>query len=331
VKRKLILIFLVLVLGVFAAIRILGSKSSDEKSEAADHAGTEHANDEANAEEHADNAHGKEGHVELSPEAIKNADLQIETVSSLKINTTLSVYGKIAANEEAVAHIMPRFPGIVKAVNKRLGDTVQKGEVLAVVESNESLRTYEIRSDIAGTITSKDVTLGELAKGDSPIFVVTDLTTVWVDLNVYRQDFPRLKKGQPVEIDVGDESPPILSTISYLSPFGAESTQTMLARAVIPNPNRDLLPGLFVTAEVRIAEVMAPVAVKLSALQILNDNPVVFVQEGDAFEAREVKLGVRDRENVAIISGLADGDNYVSGNSFILKAELGKHEAAHEH
>jgi cobalt-zinc-cadmium efflux system membrane fusion protein len=98
----------------------------------------------------------------------------------------------------------------------------------------------------------------------------------------------------------------------------------MLARVVLPNPKGDLRPGLFVTAQIAVGEVDAPVAVKVSALQTWKDKPVVFVDVGDAFEARAVELGERDNEMVEVLSGLLPGDPYVSENSFNLKAELGK-------
>jgi cobalt-zinc-cadmium efflux system membrane fusion protein len=330
-KRQLILIFLVLAVGLFGAWRILGTNSRAAGPESRQDAKNEPGNDHAGEHKDGHPTNGAEEHIELSPEALRNANLEIEIASSKKIKTLLPLYGKIVANEEAVTEVMPRFPGIVKAVHKRLGDAVQKGEVLALVESNESLRTYEIRSELSGTITSKDVTLGEFVKGDSSIFVVSDLSSVWVDLSVFRQDFPRLEIGQSVDVQVRDGSPPIQSTISYVSPFGAESTQTMLARTAIPNPTGDLRPGFFVTADVLTSEALVQVAVKTSALQTFEEKAVVFVQEGDAFKARPVTTGARDREFTEVISGLEAGASYAATNSFILKAELGKAEAAHDH
>jgi len=104
----------------------------------------------ADGDEQGHKDHEKEGYVELTAEALKNANLEVKEAAPAKIKTTLSLYGKIAANEEAVVHVTPRYPGVVKAINKRLGDSVQKGEVLAVVENNDSLRSYEIRSDLSG-------------------------------------------------------------------------------------------------------------------------------------------------------------------------------------
>lgn len=318
-KKQLILIPVIAILVAIIGWKILSSKQP-RKNEQAEH--TEHGPGH-------DKEHEKEGHVELSAEALKNAKLKIEEAGPAKIKSLLPLYGKIAANEEALAHVQPRFPGIVKEVRKRLGDQVGKGETLAVIESNESLRTYEVQAGIAGTIIAKDVTIGELAKDDRTLFTVADLSTVWVNLSVFRKDFDLLKVGEEVEIH--DTSGTINAKLDYISPFGAETSQTALARCVIPNPGGRMRPGLFVTAEIATAQVDAPVAVRVSALQTREEKPVVFVQEGDAFEAREVELGPRDSDFVEVLSGLLPGDKYVSENSFILKAEIGKSEAAHEH
>lgn len=323
-KKQFILISLIALVAAIAGWKILTAKPATPKAEAAESGEGAGHGEGAQGDEH-----GEEGRVQLSAEALKNAELTIEEAGPAKIKSFLPLYGKIGANEEAMAHVQPRFPGIVKEVRKRLGDRVSKGETLAVIESNESLRPYEVKAEIDGTIISKDVTIGELAKDDRTLFTIADLSTVWVDLSVFRKDFDLLKVGE--EVVIHDAAGTISAKVDYISPFGAESSQTALARCVIPNPGGRMRPGLFVTAEIATAKVDAAVAVRVSALQTREEKPVVFVQEGDAFEAREVKLGVRDSEFVEVLSGLSPGDKYAARNSFILKAELGKGEVAHEH
>ncbi len=265
------------------------------------------------------------GRVELSEKQAKNAKLDVEVAGPAKINVSLELTGKITFNEDAMANVSARYPGVVKAVYKGLGDRVQKGEALALIESSESLRDYQVNSDISGTIIKKEVTIGELARDDKPIFMVADLSTVWVDFSVFPRDSKRVKLGQVVQIDYADN----LSTrskISYIAPFGSENTQSTLARAVVPNPDGLLRPGLFVTGELFVEEIEAPVAVRPSAIQNVNEKTVIFTAEGVVFEAREVELGTNDGSYVQVLSGLNAGDRYVAGNSFLLKAELGKSE-----
>jgi cobalt-zinc-cadmium efflux system membrane fusion protein len=272
-----------------------------------------------------------ENRVRLAPGQLEAAGVIVATAEPATIRERVVLNGRIAANEDALAHVMPRFPGIVRSVHKRLGDEVARGDLLAVIESNESLQTYELRAPLAGTVTAKDVAPGELAANDRALFEIADLRTVWVDLDVYRRDFGRLRIGQPVRIDAGDGSAPAESALSYLSPIGSANTQTLLARAVLPNPDRSWRPGLFVTAEVEVGASPVPVAVAVEALQRVRDRDVVFLAEGDVFEAQPVALGRRDAGRVEITSGLSAGQRYVAAGSFILKAEAGKSGAAHDH
>jgi membrane fusion protein, heavy metal efflux system len=266
------------------------------------------------------------GRVELSEKKIQNANLEVETAGPAKIGATLELTGKIALNEDAVANVSPRYTGVVKAVYKRLGDQVQKGEALATIESSESLREYQVNSEISGMVIKKEVTIGEVARDEKPIFTVANLSTVWVDFSVFPQDFERVKPGQLVEIAYADHLS-ARGKISYIAPVGSENTQSMLARAIVQNPDGLLLPGLFVTGKLFVEEIDAPVAVLASAIQNVDGKTVVFVADGATFQARQVELGSRDNSYVQVLSGLSAGNRYVAANSFLLKAELGKNEA----
>jgi len=272
-----------------------------------------------------------EGRVELGPEQREAAGIRVAVAGPGVVHEHVVLYGRIAANGDALAHLMPRFPGIVRSVNKRLGDTVAAGDVLAVIESNESLHPYELRARIPGTVIAKDVSPGEFVAHDRELFVVADLTTVWVDLDVHRPDFGRLRTGQRVWVDAGDGSAPGEAVLSYLSPVGAPSTQTLLARAVLPNPERDWRPGLFVSAEVETAAERAAVAVEAGAVQRMNEREVIFLAEDGVFEAQPITVGRRDGEHVEVLAGVAAGQPYVAEGSFLLKAELGKSGAGHHH
>ena len=272
-----------------------------------------------------------EGRTEMSPAAIASSRISIETVGPATIRQTITAYGRVVPNEDHLAHVIPRYPGVVREVRKRLGDAVAKGDVLAVVESNQSLQPYDVKAPIAGTVIGKDVTAGEFAREGEVIYTVADLGTVWADLNVYHEDFDRLKIGQRVSLETGQGIAKTEGRIIYLSPFGAESTQTLLARAEISNPDGDWRPGLFVTGEILVEEAGVATAVKPSALQTFRDWDVVFLNEGAVFQAMPVQPGRRDAEWVEIVEGVEPGERYAAENSFIVKADIGKSGAVHEH
>ena len=262
--------------------------------------------------------------IEVTEEALKKSGIQIEVAGPAVLKKTLKLNGKITPNEERMVHVSPRFPGIVKSIAKRLGDVVKTGEALAVIESNESLQPYEVKSEIDGTIIKRDIALGEFVDTSKTIFIVADLRNVWVDFSVYRHESENLRVGQKVLIQPNESADKIESTISYISPFGLENTQTTLARAVVPNDNGQFRPGLFITGDVIIGEAHVPVAAKAGAVQTVEDKPVVFIQAGKGFEVREVTIGDRDDERVEIKSGVAAGEKYAAENSFLLKSELAR-------
>ncbi len=272
-----------------------------------------------------------EGRIEISEQAAASVGLEYETAGPRTMRTTVAMNGKIIPNEDRLVHVLPRFPGIVKEIRKKLGDSVEKDEVLAIVESNESLQPYEVKSQIAGRITQRDIALGEFVSTERPIYVVADLSTVWVDLNVHRKDFELLREGQKALLERGEGDVKSEATITYISQFGSENTQTMLARAELPNPEMQWRPGLFVKAEVVVKEEEVPVAVKASAIQQFRDWDVVFMKDGTTYEIAIVELGRRDGEWVEVVSGLKPGTQYVTENSFVVKADVLKGGASHDH
>ncbi|HAU1249893.1 TPA: HlyD family efflux transporter periplasmic adaptor subunit [Legionella pneumophila] len=272
-----------------------------------------------------------EGRVKLVPAILKAADIQTTKAQGQTIKTQLKVVGKIVPNRDILAPIYARYSGIIKSMTKNLGDEVAKGEVLATIESNESLQNYTIQAPMTGTVVQKYATNGELAQNTKPIYEVANLATVWADFTLYRKEAPLIKKGMEVTVTGDEGTPKSTSTISYIAPLGIEDSQTTLARAVLSNESRVWLPGMYVNAAITIQEKTVPVAILLSAIQRMNKKDVVFIQQGDYFEATPVILGEKDDQWVEVLSGIDPGQRYVSKNSFFMKAELGKDGASHEH
>jgi cobalt-zinc-cadmium efflux system membrane fusion protein len=281
------------------------------------------ATEKAEKEEHSDS-------VTLSDAKIAAAGIELATASSGVLHDSLLLNGIIQPNQESLVQVTPRFPGIVRDVRRRIGDRVQKGDILAIVESNQSLTPYELKAPLAGTVIDRQTTLGEYVSEQKPAFVIADLSTVWVDFSVYRRDLKRVDIGDQVFIDPADGGPAIEAKITYLSPVGSSDTQSALARAIVLNSEQRLRPGLFVTGRLTLSAKQVAVAIKSSALQTVESRAVVFVRNGEKFEAREVEIGERDPQFVEITVGVLAGDVYAASNSFILKAELAKGVVDHD-
>jgi len=187
---------------------------------------------------------------------------------------------------------------------------------LAIVESDASLAPFPVKTLIGGTVIAKHIALGEAVSRNRSAFVVADLSTVWIDLTVYQRDLQHIAVGQTVQVLTGHDAAPELAKIAYVTSVIAEETRTATARLVMANSDHFWRPGMFVTADVLIAEVAATVAVPLTALQDYEGGVVVFVSTDEGFVPQQVELGQRDSSMVEILSGLSLGEQYVSKGGF---------------
>ena len=187
---------------------------------------------------------------------------------------------------------------------------------------SEVLTAYNVTAPFEGKVIEKDITLGELLQADTVAFVVADLSTVWVDLSIYQKDLPFVSEGQSVLISPGRGIPDVQGTISYLSPVIAEETRTALARVVLPNPEGNLRPGLFITANLDGEDIPVPLVVPKSALQNLEGETCVFIKHLDGFKSQPVTLGKTSKTQAEVTSGLKAGQSYVTNGAFEIKAKI---------
>ncbi|MCB0347161.1 MAG: efflux RND transporter periplasmic adaptor subunit [Bdellovibrionales bacterium] len=277
------------------------------------------------------NREHEEQSIKLNDKLIKEMGIAIETAEPGPIPIAVSVPGETVVNEEKLSHISARFPGIVKDVKKRVGDHVKAGDVLALVESNESLSLYNIKSLIDGIVIAKHATLGELLKEDDIAFSVADLSSVWINLSIYQIDLPKVRQGQVVKLSTGHNVTPVLGEISYLSPVVDERTRTAVARVVLDNRDGSWRPGLFVTGEITLSEQTAAVRVPTTSLHYIDQIPHIFVRTKDGFRAEEVSVGEKNESFVEILSGVSPGEHFAADHSFVLKAEMEKGSFGHGH
>ena len=195
----------------------------------------------------------------------------------------------------------------------------------------DSLTRYEIRSPMDGVVTEKHIAVGEAVKEDASIFTIADLSSVWAEMTIYPKDLGSVKLGQKVTVRASALNAEAEGRVSYVGSLIGEQTRSAKARVTLQNPERSWRPGLFVTVDLVQDESEVPVAVSVEAIQTLRDAKVVFGRFGEFFEARPVELGRSDGKTVEILSGLAPGTPYAATNSFVLKADLGKAGASHDH
>jgi len=351
-----------------------------------------------------------EDRLTVPPDLADKMGLAAETAGPGRVVSVLSLPGEIAFNADMVSHVVPRVPGLVLEARKNLGDSVQKGETIAVIDSRElgearskylvaiereklarynfersqrlweattvaekefltaqktfleekieltsaerklkslglseseitnlakgndaDLTHYFIRAPFDGIVIKKHLSLGEWVKEDAEIYVIADLSSVWVDIIVYAKDLSGVRMGQEAKVTVDCSGAEGVGKVSYVGPLVGEDTRTAKARVVLPNPDGHWRPGLFAKVELVKHNTSPPLVVRNDAIHTFRNKSVVFVQYDDQYETRPVVLGRSDGKHTEILKGLSPGERYVTKNSYILKAELGKAGMSHEH
>ena len=271
-----------------------------------------------------------EGRVTIAEDAAKASGIETEKAGPATIREIQTLSGQIVLNSNATANVRARFPGIVRDVKKGLGDKVTKGEVLATVESNDSLKSYDVTAPITGVILSRDTNIGDVA-GDAPLFRISDLSTVWAELHVFPGEMARVQPGQEVEVSSLESVKKTKGTIASLLPLTENASQTIVARVPLDNPEGFWRAGMNVEGAVTITQHEVPLAVKSSGLQRFRDFTVVFAKVKDVYEVRMLELGKDDGTYVEVLEGIKAGTEYVSGNSFLIRADIEKSGASHDH
>ncbi|MGR3177296.1 MAG: efflux RND transporter periplasmic adaptor subunit, partial [Candidatus Anammoxibacter sp.] len=264
--------------------------------------------------QHADKEHEGKNVIRISKKEMEEFDIKLATVEPGKLKRYVELPGEIVPAPGRLAHMIPRFPGVVQEIRKKIGDKVEQDEVLAIIENNESLVPYEVKSLINGVVMDIHLTRGEVTGGASGNvgitvenqqgFIIADLSTVWVNLSVYQKDVHYVHVGNEVIIYAGHAIPETVGEISYVTPFLNEKTRTATARVILPNPDGYWKPGLFVTGRVTIDEIEAAILIPKSAIETMEGESVIFIETEDGFKSQSVVVGRTNETHVEIISGL---------------------------
>ncbi len=286
----------------------------------AETAGSSQEDGKRHADEH---SQASPDSTEIGAEAAEAAGIKTETAGEASISETVTLTGRVTLNQNTLAQVKARFPGIVREVKRGQGEMVAAGDVLAVVESNDSLQPYAVKSPVTGVVLARNTNVGDVA-GDTPLFTVADISDVWAEFHVFPRDVDKIAGGQKVRVTSFEGGHSGEATIAVVLPLAESSSQTVVARATLPNPHGVWRSGMTVRGDVVIDERQVPLAVRNSAIQHMEGKTVVFVQDGERYAMRPVTIGAADGQWSEVREGLHAGERYVSSNSFIIKADIGK-------
>ena len=272
-----------------------------------------------------------EGRTTLSGAAAEAGGVKVEVAGPATIGETVTLSGRIEVTPEGKGEVRAWYPGRIMSLRGELGQMVRKGQILARVESSESLQTYSIPAPISGQIIEKNSNVGDVAY-DRPIFVIADPTKLHAELFVYPRDSERVRVGQQVEVRSLSGANRILATVESILPSADMTSQTQLAHVHLPDgAGPAWRPGLGVEGGVTVASRPVGLAVRTKAIQRFRDFEVVFARIGDTYEVRMLELGVRTPEWTEVLGGLEPGTLYVTDGAFLIRADIEKSGASHDH
>lgn len=273
---------------------------------------------------HSGHSNHEEHNESITEEVLSEFGAEVDIASSGILNETIELPGEIQLDPDRLVHITPRFGGLVKEVYKQIGDKVNEGDLLAIIESNESLTVYELKSSINGVIIDMHFTKGETAQNSDNFFAIANLSKVWLNLSVYQKYLTELKIGQTVNVLIKKDFPPISGEISFISPTIDEHTRTAIARVVLSNSNGWLRPGQFTTGLVIVGQSNCNIMIPNTSIETVKGLDVVFTKNEHGYEPINIKIGKQNSEFVEILSGLKVGQHYIKKGGFILKAQMAK-------
>jgi membrane fusion protein, heavy metal efflux system len=271
-----------------------------------------------------------EGRTTIAQAEADAAGVKTEIAGKAVLEDTITIAGRIELQPQGKSEVRAWYPGRIMDMSKIIGDRVQKGEIVARVESSSSLQTYPIPAPMSGVVTERRANIGDIA-GDQALYVISDTTKVHAELFMFPGDAERVRVGQPVEIRSVSGGLVTGSEVEVLLPTADLNTQALLAHVELPNTNAQWRPGMGVEGAIVVSRNAVPLAVRTRALQRFRDFTVVYMKAGETYEVRMLQLGRQTPEWTEVLGGLEPGTEYVTDNAFLIRADVEKSGATHDH
>lgn len=389
------------------ALTLGGCGKTDSSPSTGKPAEKEHADGEhAEGEKHQEKEAGQSGVVKLAPEEMQAAGVKVVAIEEQAISEQLTLTAVIRANQDRIAHMVPRVSGRITRVTGNLGDTVKSGQTLAFIDSielgeahsaflqarsrydvaradydraerlrkdeiipekdylrargeleraraesqtaSEKLRllgvpqggtssvaaasVYPLTSPFAGTIVEKKAVLGELAKTDDSLFTVADLSTVWIEANLFERDLTKVKIGAPAQVAVSAYPGEVFKgRVTYISSTIDKETRAVPARIEVRNADGRLKPEMFASAAIDTGGSVKGLMVPQDAVVLVQGQSTVFVEEHGGFEARAVETTPSNGNNALIKAGIKPGEKVVVAGAYAIKARQLKSQLGSGH
>ncbi|MBT1074231.1 efflux RND transporter periplasmic adaptor subunit [Geobacter grbiciae] len=235
----------------------------------------------------------------------------------------LALKSRDRLKDSSIASISQGGEGLVASARQRLlllG--VKEQQIAGLEKAGQPNIRLSIYTPLSGVVIEKMALEGQYVNTGDPLFNIADLSTVWVEVEVYENEFSFIKLGQ--RVDIVSQSWPgktFSGRVSFVYPFLDPKTRTVKVRVELPNPGMKLKPDMFVNASVKVP-LGSAVAVPVTAVMDTGTRQVAWVEMTPGmFEPRDVKVGARVGDMLQVLSGLKAGEKVASSGSYLIDSE----------
>lgn len=259
---------------------------------------------------------GGGGPVKLTKEQQAAIGLKTAKADLNSIDDMLVLNGKVQLDPDRHAHVTSRIEGRIQRLFVKVGDKVEKGQVLAEIQSRQigdPPPTVKIEAIVGGVINDRPVTIGESVDPSKELFHIIDLSQVMVQAEVYEEDVGKVQLGQEARVRVlGYPEQSFVGKITFIGSELDSEKRTLPVWVTVKNPEDKLKPEMFAKVAVVLAHNEGVLAVPLEAILQEGDEKFVFVQTGNTFTRIDVQTGSEDDRFVEIKDGLVPDDLVVT-------------------
>lgn len=271
-----------------------------------------------------------EGRTRITPDAAEQGGIKIGTAGPATIGDARELFGTVELDPSARSEIRGQFPGRVVSVTKGVGDFVRRGELLARIESSESLQVYPVYATVGGVVAERGGNPGDMTH-DAPLYVITNPAATTAVFNIFPKDLGIIRPGMRIQVQTQDGRTVGATTLGQYLAEGNAEAGTAQIRASVPNRGGWIRPGMTMRGSVIINQQSVPLAVRTEAIQPFRDFQVVYAKYGNDYEVRMLELGRKGAEFTEVLSGIEPGTPYVTEGSFLVRADIEKSGASHDH
>jgi RND family efflux transporter MFP subunit len=231
--------------------------------------------------------------------------------------------GEAATNSAISAEAMTEAETLLESSRKRLKLwEITDDQIRALETSGKPTDTLQLRSPVSGYVIQKDIDPAQMIRPGMMLYRVADLTTVWINADIYEYELPLVKVGQKAAM-TGSANPGRIfeATVDFIFPFSENKTRTTTARLVMDNKDGLFKPDTYVTAEIKVDQgerLLAPA----TAVFDTGTRQYVFVEAAEGhFIPKRVQLGAKVGDQFIVNEGLAEGEKVVVDGNFLLDSE----------